>query len=436
MDRYTTMFDQYMEPILLERTALILRNGLRSPEERAQLAKEAVAYLRRINYTNSPHWNTFLSSSGLQSSAIPNPQYTENHDKEQCVVIKKIIDHNYAEALHLIEAREIKQSQYFRKMECLINLQLLSKDYHNVDELSHYFKNNTSVEDLIPEEKAAFRRIQTVICASYYQQKRFFDCCSHFFNYLSLDPEFLNEIITPTIDFPLISSKEIITMITLSCLIAIPLDNYTTFLYLPDIRGFYQIATLLPTCLELLIHTKFRDFFRLLEDTLGDLCRSEMFLQESWNFAQFTIRSKVYFFYIRISTQLEISYIASILQIPEEQTRQEIEQLISSAGLNVIIEDNVIHLKHKHLLEDAIEDLKENEHKIQVFLDRQAHANNQLKDRAQHRIKINDENSHKFNQTEDSKETNEDDFMIQTDQYDSNGESSIMNIDNEDNVLD
>lgn len=425
-----------MEPVFLERVALILRDGLRSPQERKQLATHAVDYLTKINYTNSPHWNLFVSNSGTHNNNhIANQYDSGHHGKEQCVIIKKIIEHDYVEAVHIIEAKEIDQSQYFRKMECLINLQLLSKDYHNVDELCHYFKNNIAIDELIDEEKAALRRIQIVICASYYLQKRFFDCCSHFFKVLSSDPALLNEIITPSIQYPLVTTKETITMITLSCIISIPLDNYTTFLYLHDVRRFYHFSPLLPTCLELLIHTKFRDFFHILENTLNEVCRNELFLNESWDFAQFTMRSKIYFFYIRISTKLEISYIARILRIPEKQTGKEIEQLISSAGLNVSINNNVITLKHKRLLEDAIEDLKTNEVKMQQILDRQAEVNVQLKDVAQHSIMNNEEYLDKYSRLEQEKNDNNDEFMDPTDQYDSNGDYSMMNIESDDNNM-
>lgn len=385
------MFEQYTSPIFIERVAFILHNGLKSQTERQDLAIQGIEYLRNLNYTKSPHWDLLVSESGLRKDQLIINEYIDDHSLGQCVLIKKIISHEYIDALHILESKEIKQNEYFQKLESVVNLNILAKQYHSIVELDHHFKNNNDLHGLVREEKAALRRTQLLICVSYYLQKRFFECCSSFFKFLTNDSEILKYIDTQESKYPVIRREEFLLMITISLIVSIPLDNYASFIYLPDVKPFFKLYPIALKCLELLIHTGFNRFFLIWENSIGATCKYSMFLCDSWEFAQFTMRSKIYFFYIRVSTKLQISYISKISNIDEQQAKFEIETLIKSARLNVEILDDIISYKHKRLIEDVVETLTRNEIDIQGILNRQASKNHKLRDVAQKNIVDNKE---------------------------------------------
>lgn len=382
------MFKRYIEPVLIERIAYDLKHDTKDQKEKQRLAIEGINYLKRLNYTNSPHWNKLLIASGL---SIHNEQARMNYDqKEQCVIIKKIIAHEYVDALRILESGNINQEEYFRRLECIININILNKDYHSIEEISNYFKNN-SHSDLEPVERAALRRIQLVICASFYLQRRFFECGSSFFNFLEEDSGLLDFLNMDDNDFVLFRREELLIMISISCIVSIPLDNYSSFMYLPEVKEFFKLYPPLFRCMDFLIRTKFTAFFKYWDKIIGNKCDSSMFLEESWKFAQFTMRSKLYFFYIRISTKFQISYISRILNIDEIQAKEEIQKLINSAGLNVVICDDILKYKHKMLFQDAVEILKENELCVQKLLDDRRMSNMRMKDEIQNNILENKE---------------------------------------------
>lgn len=382
------MFRRYIEPVLIERIAYDLKHDTKDQNEKQRLALEGINYLEQLNYINSPHWDTLLTASGL--TTYPEQFPTKYDQKEQCVIVKKVIAHEYVDALHIVESGNINQDEYFRRLECIININILNKDYHSIEEISNYFKNN-SHSDLEPIERAALRRIQLVICASFYLQRRFFECCSSFFNFMEEDPGLLDLLNTDDNGFVLFRREEILIMISISCMVSIPLDNYSSFIYLPEVKEFFKLYPPLFRCMDFLIRTKFTAFFKYWDKIIGNKCDDSMFLEESWKFAQFTMRSKLYFFYIRISTKFQISYISRILNIDEIQAKEEIQKLINSAGLNVVICDDILKYKHKMLFQDAVEILKENELCVQKLLDDRRMSNMRMKDEIQNNILENKE---------------------------------------------
>ncbi|KAG0671040.1 COP9 signalosome complex subunit 11 [Maudiozyma exigua] len=377
------MFRRYIEPVLIERIVYDLKHGTKDQNEKQRLAVEAINYLKQLNYTNSPHWDTLLSVSGLPRH--PEDASFQSDQTEQCVIIKKIIAHEYVDALRILESGNINQDEYFRRLECIININILNKDYHSIEEISNYFKNNNH-SDLEPAEQTALRKIQLVICSSFYLQRRFFECCSTFFKFVEDDPGILDLLRNDDNGFILFRKEEILIMISISCVVSIPLDNYSSFIYLPEVKELFKLYPPLFRCMEYLIQTKFTAFFKYWDKMIGNMCDDSMFLEKSWKFAQFTMRSKLFFFYIRISTRFEISYISRILNVDEIQAKEEIQKLIDSAGLNVVICDDIIKYKYKMLFQDAVETLKESELKIQTLLDDRRMSNRRMKDEIQNDI--------------------------------------------------
>lgn len=374
----------YQKPVLLERIAFGLKLDGSTEVSKKALGKHAIKYLNEVNYTNTPHLNLFLSYSDMKLEDIKSggPGGTEI---ERDVILEKIIAHEYADALRLLESKDIVQNQYFQKLECIANVHLLAKGYHSVQELGTYLMDVDN-KGLHGNEEQSLRRLKLLICASYYMEGKFFECCSNFCKYAENESDLLGYS-----SEGLLLKKEYILMVTISSVVSVPLDNYAKFIYLQPVNRIRDQSKVLLNCMEPLIQTRFKDFFKYWNETIGESCYPCLFVIDQWNFAQLIMRSKIYFFYLRISTKLGISYMAKILGIDERQTRDEIHQLVDSTGLNVQIVDDVISYKNNHLFLDAVEKLKMNEVRLQSILEDQKKNNVKLRDEVQQNIINNEE---------------------------------------------
>ncbi|SMN18321.1 similar to Saccharomyces cerevisiae YIL071C PCI8 Possible shared subunit of Cop9 signalosome (CSN) and eIF3, binds eIF3b subunit Prt1p [Maudiozyma saulgeensis] len=376
-------FSQYRKPIILERLAYGINQAGATQKDKKRLALTAIKYLKEQKYTNSIHWDLFLSNSGLKPGDVTT---TNSDDGERDVILEKVIAHEYADALRMIESKDIDQKQYFQKLECIANVHMLAKDYHSIQELGNYLKD-VKLNDFNGCEEQSIRYLRVLLCASYFSEGKFFECSSHFSEYVADDNTFFDHT-----SGSIFLKKEVILMATISSLVAIPLDNYSTFLYLTIASRIRSESLIMSKCMEPLIQTRFKDFFKYWNVTVAETCAPCFFVIGQWEFAQLLMRCKIYFFYLRISTRLEISYISKILNVDEKQTRDEIQYLIDSTGLNIQIVDDVISYKNKHVFQDAVETLKVNELRLESILADQQKSNAKLKDEVQQSI-INNEES-------------------------------------------
>lgn len=170
-------------------------------------------------------------------------------------------------------------------------------------------------------------------------------------------------------------------MVNISVLISIPLDNYDDFIYLSDLKQFFQMTPLLVNCLELLINTNFNKFFKIWHGEINKICMESLFLEPSWSSSAAVImRCKIYFFYLRISKKLQFSYLSSTLGIDLEDIKEELTKLIISGQLNFEIDGDVIHFEDSSILQSIVNDISRNGTMINEVIDKLKNENTDLKD--------------------------------------------------------
>lgn len=228
-----------------------------------------------------------------------------------------------------------------------------------------------------------------MICASHYLRGKYFDCSSSFFNLLISDPEIFTSLVhDPSRKF--LTNSEFLMMIVISTLLAVPLDNYEDFINVEELVPFQKICPTLYACLRLLINTSFRKFFHRWHGHINQKCIESFFLDQTWPNAQSMMRDKIYFFYLRISYRVEVSYLSRILGIEECFVRKELADLIDSAHLSFEINGDLVSYKHTHYLENVVDQLRVNEKQLSERLEAQNTKNKNLRDLLQDIIIEND----------------------------------------------
>lgn len=376
-------------PILIERSAHLLKKNQGTPEQRKAWATNAVRYLCSIGITNSPHWSLFLQESRLTASELS--KITRAPVVQDKYLLEKIIAHQYVDAIFLKETRSVPQNKHFENLEGVTELLILGKNYRSIEELEFRIQNVTGFNNLSPDRKHVIRRIQLMTCVSYFLQENFFDCCSMFFKYFSRDLDLLDGFIYQH-SGKFILNEEIIMMVLISCLVSIPVDNYSNFIYLETSLRFMKNCPMLLSCMSLLIDTKFKKFFILWNNVINNQCKTSMFLDSSWSVADTMMRTKIYFFYLKMSDRIEIEYLSGILGIPHDTVRSDIKQLIQTAHLNFVLQDDIISFHEKNPLKEMTEKLSQNGQEIEQMLLVKECKNSTLREQLQNTIIKNNAN--------------------------------------------
>lgn len=153
------------------------------------------------------------------------------------------------------------------------------------------------------------------------------------------------------------------------------------FIYLSDLKQFFQMTPLLVNCLELLINTNFNKFFKIWHGEINKICMESLFLEPSWSSSAAVImRCKIYFFYLRISKKLQFSYLSSTLGIDLEDIKEELTKLIISGQLNFEIDGDVIHFEDSSILQSIVNEISRNGTMINEVIDKLKNENTDLKD--------------------------------------------------------
>lgn len=406
-------------PILIERIHHLLATKYGSKEERKCLANQALQYFEEIDYYSCPYAELFWSVSE-KSKPIFKLKRPRNLTDEE-LALEKTLAHEYKEAIALLENLKVEPSNTVQRLEKITQVYFLSKNYKALEELEFRLTNLRNASDIISyTELESYRSCILLICASYYMHGRYMDCCNKFFNILEEDPEMLNTLSAKE-SAPFLNNEEFIYMITISIIVSIPLDNYDSFIYLDEIQGFCKAFPILVKCLKLLISTSFKKFFTLWNNDINAKCIRSPFIYQSWGSVQCMMRSKIFFFYLRFSNKITISYLSETLGIDYNLIRSEILQIIISGKLNFVIEDDIIYYKSKHILEDALKGLEKNYDMINEILELKKLKNETLRNTAQDII-INNNNLARENalnhvstlKTDDSDDSDREVLSMQT----------------------
>lgn len=396
------MFYGAKGPLLIERIGHLLSINYGEKEERKRWATQGISYLQEVQCTSTPYLEILIEESGLRpvsqlnSQLVNMPHFSLLGGFDENIA-RDIISHNFQNAIFKMESQEVPLTKRYQHLEKITQISLLCKNFKGIEEIEYNVKSiiqghenydisNPIVKDrrnheVAQEDFFSLARIQMMLCVSYFLQERYFDCCTKFFAMMNLEPLTL-EVLSKHLDsMNFISKEEFIMMVNISVLISIPLDNYDDFIYLSDLKQYFQMAPLLVNCLELLISTNFNKFFKIWHGEINRICVESLFLEPSWSSSAAVImRCKIYFFYLRISKKLQFSYLSSTLGINLEDIKEELTKLILSAQLNFEINDDVIHFEDSSILQSIINEINRNGTMINDVIDKLKNENTDLKD--------------------------------------------------------
>ncbi|CAI2038361.1 hypothetical protein SEUBUCD646_0I01040 [Saccharomyces eubayanus] len=403
------MFYGAKGPLLIERIGHLLSTNYGSREERRQWAIQGINYLQGIQYTNSPYIGLLIKESGLRlpdqlkSQLVGKPHFSLLGGFDESTA-QDLISHNFSNAIFQMESKEVPLSKQYQHLEKITQIYLLCRNFKGIEEIEYNLKsftnsheNNDNLKfahnekttmvkdrnnhDIAQENLFSLIRIQLMFCVSYFLQERYFDCCTKFFLIINSEPLTLKVLSEYVDSMEFISKEEFLMMINISVLISIPLDNYDDFIYLNDIKPFFQMTPVLIKCLELLINTNFNQFFQVWHGEINRVCMESFFLEPSWSSsAAIIMRCKIYFFYLRISKRLQFSYLSSTLGIDLEDIKEELTNLIVSGQLNFEIDDDVIHFEDSSILQSIINEIGKNGTIINKAIGELKNENMDLKD--------------------------------------------------------
>lgn len=375
------MLANFQGPVLIERAHFLINSDRTSLNEKKQCAVLAINYLVSLRYTKSPHWRELLSASGLLTIETVD---AASHGNSKLSVLCKAIAQEYTEAINILETTPNAGSEYYRNLEIIAQLLILSNNFKALEELE-YRLNDCHSGNTIKEELEAMKRTKLLICCGFYMQGRFLDFCKSFFKFEKSDPDFWSALLTKAAN-SFLTAEELMHMATVSVIVSTPLDNYGDFLSVENLTRFRKECPMLVTCLKLLSNTCFGRFLNLWDNEIDDQCCRSPFLSRGWESARFMVRNKIYFFYLRISNKLTVSYLSRTLHIEEALVKQEVRQLLRDLHLNFEIEGDTIYYRSNPFLSNVVGKLEHNREVISRTLESRTLNTKQLKDSLQEAI--------------------------------------------------
>ncbi|CUS23294.1 LAQU0S09e01552g1_1 [Lachancea quebecensis] len=407
-------------PLLVERAAFAVQNELLSPEIKSSWCNAAFKYLRLLQSNESPHLGIISSFvDGNQDTSVPDsatPKLQINYN-----VSRKAVAHQYSDAIALQEADS--SISFLEKLHGIIKLLIMSEKWKSLDEMDHrldaYMK---SKEDYLSEpEKHTTSSIRILICGALFLQGRYFDCLKYFVMVIQKDPGVFDILLLSGSEV-FFTNEEIITMITLSVIVSVPLDNYEEFAQLEELKPFFVIAPALSNCLSLLIDTSYNSFLKLWTESFGQKCASSYFLCGRWKEVQATMRYKIYFFYLRISNRVEISYLSETLGIDVETVRAEINSLIEDLTLNFSINDQLVYYRNRYEMSDVVKELSSSKVILDERIEKLKNQNDLVRYQVQQSII---ENNARLRERSETLDTCNDEFNENLQNFVSNSEPDL-----------
>ncbi|GAV48070.1 hypothetical protein ZYGR_0I03670 [Zygosaccharomyces rouxii] len=380
------MFQGFEGAILVERVNHFICKEYGSEQERKKWAEDIIKYLCDIGCVNTPHWNKLLDIGDFET--LPEVSPCES------LILQKTIAHEYAEAVALLETNDIAIATHCRNLEAITEILILDRNFRELEEIEYQITgiNFSRQESLGEQEANALRRIKLLLCASLYLRGKYFDCSNCFFKLLTNDHKMM-DFLSQEAPKKFLTNSEVLMMVQISTLLAIPLDNYEDFTHIEELVPFQKVCPSLYHCLRLLINTSFGKFFQLWHGDINEQCDQSFFLDQNWGAAQCMMREKIYFFYLRVSNYIEISYLSRILGIEESLVKKEVENLINSMHLSFEIQGDTVRYKRSFFLENVVSQLQLNEKSILSKLESQRLRNREMRDLLQSMIIGNDENN-------------------------------------------
>lgn len=378
------MLERLESPIIVERAHFLIAGGLGSFTERRDCAREAVEYLLNLEFTKSPYWDELLLVSGLKDVV---PVVNSRTIGKRRLAFCKAVEQEYADAISTLETTFTPNREYYRNLELIAQLLILSKNFKGLEEFEYRLKGVSHV-DVPTEESDAFWRTQVLILCGFYMQSKFLEFCRGFFKLERSKPEFLG-LLEDRDSESFIKRDELCMMLTVSAIIVTPFDNYDDLLSVENLANLEICCPILVRCLRLLSNTSFGGFLSIWNGSIDSQCNKSLLLAKAWDCARLTMRHKIYFFYLRLSNKLTVGYLSRTLDVAKELVKEEMRSLIDRAHLNFELSGDLIQYKNNHYLSAATSKLKENYEAINRCLQSRINSNRDLRDTIQENIMSN-----------------------------------------------
>ncbi|SCU91549.1 LADA_0F10638g1_1 [Lachancea dasiensis] len=343
-----SFFSPYDGPALVERAAF-------NPKDE-YLVKRAIDYLASINLSEYPNLHILLNSSYVAPEETLRSLFKKSTiSSESDVLRNRIISHNYSDAIAMLE--KDRNFGYLPKLQAMIQVLILSQNWKPIDDIEHRTSSYAKAKSggLERSDRSSLTNIRLLLSVANYSQGNYLECLRLFLQALEEDPSVVG-FFGGQSQYLICTHEELIAMISISAVVSIPLDNYEEFMNLEELEPFLRIAQPLSKWLSQLIKTSYRDFLQEWNQWNTEYSQN-MFVAKSWRDAQKTMRDKIYFFYLRVSANVEISYLSKTLRIEQDVVFEEIHKLIRELKLNFEFDGLIVNYRSRYDNSELAEDL-------------------------------------------------------------------------------
>lgn len=391
------MLSDIQNIVYLKKVSYLLENEIGTHEERTNWLRNIVKDIP-VSILTSASVKEKINGFCLQYSISTNFMNTELPDKQNKKAksnrstVERLLQNESASLLSELGSKLLDKEKYYQTLEAMCVVIILGKDFKKIPEIE--YKLQTNLDDrtisktkhchstFSSKELESLRRTKTLICFSLFLQGYYLTCSQKVFQFIEKDSKILDKALwDDTYDF--IKAEDVYSMILISTLLTIPLNTVRHFTKLPDVIFYFEIFPSAKDLFYLLKNTKFKSFFTYWTKLLKPICRRNQFVGPKLEEIDRALRTKIYIFYLSMSTRIQVSYLSNTLGIEYDIVLNDLKELFNKRKANFVLEGDIIFYKKRSTLNNIASILQSNEHEISKLLELQNRKNTELKDSIQ-----------------------------------------------------
>lgn len=391
------MLSDIQNIVYLKKVSYLLENEIGTHEERTNWLQNIVKDIP-VSILTSASVKEKINGFCLQYSISTNFMNTELPDKQNKKAksnrstVERLLQNESASLLSELGSKLLDKEKYYQTLEAMCVVIILGKDFKKIPEIE--YKLQTNLDDLnisktkhchstfSTKELQSLRRTKALICFSLFLQGYYLTCSQKVFQFIEKDSKILDKALwNDTYDF--IKAEDVYSMILISTLLTIPLNTVRHFTKLPDVIFYFEVFPSAKDLFYLLKNTKFKSFFAYWTKLLKPICRRNQFVGPKLEEIDRALRTKIYIFYLSMSTRIQVSYLSNTLGIEYDIVLNDLKELFNKRKANFVLEGDIIFYKKRSTLNNIASILQSNEHEISKLLELQNRKNTELKDSIQ-----------------------------------------------------
>lgn len=391
------MLSDIQNIVYLKKVSYLLENEIGTHEERTNWLQNIVKDIP-VSILTSASVKEKINGFCLQYSISTNFMNTELPDKQNKKAksnrstVERLLQNESASLLSELGSKLLDKEKYYQTLEAMCVVIILGKDFKKIPEIE--YKLQTNLDDLTisktkhchstfsTKELQSLRRTKALICFSLFLQGYYLTCSQKVFQFIEKDSKILDKALwNDTYDF--IKAEDVYSMILISTLLTIPLNTVRHFTKLPDVIFYFEVFPSAKDLFYLLKNTKFKSFFAYWTKLLKPICRRNQFVGPKLEEIDRALRTKIYIFYLSMSTRIQVSYLSNTLGIEYDIVLNDLKELFNKRKANFVLEGDIIFYKKRSTLNNIASILQSNEHEISKLLELQNRKNTELKDSIQ-----------------------------------------------------